>query len=223
MIFSVKRVSIYLFGLTLLGVCVTLIQQTNLGMAPWDAMYRNLYVGIPLEYKYLNPIIALILIPIAYAIQKKKASLWMLFPFIISFYIGFVIDSLLLVIPSVANEHILLNIGYLIAAIIICAIGLNMVVYCAYPLPALDELCYGLGVVLKTTYGKGKLIGEVMAFLLAIGFGFLFSHQDVYFYIGPTTIIFAFLIGPMIDLLKRPITKGLIIYEHHRTIRRQSN
>jgi hypothetical protein len=33
--------------------------------------YRNLNEEIPLDYRYLNPIIALILIPIAYALQKK--------------------------------------------------------------------------------------------------------------------------------------------------------
>ena len=59
------RVVVYSFGLALLGVCVTLMLKTNLGMDAWDAFYRNLNEGIPLDYRYLNPIIALILLPIA--------------------------------------------------------------------------------------------------------------------------------------------------------------
>ena len=214
-----RKSLLYLIGLTLLGVCVTLLQQTNLGMSSWDAFYRNLYVGIPLEYKYLNPLIALLLIPIAYAIQKKKASWKMLFPFVISFYIGVVIDVLLLVIPSVASMGLLLNLLYLTLSLVVCAIGLNLIIYCNFPLPALDELCYGIGVLLKTTYGKGKLIGEFLALILAVIAGVAFRHYDVWFYIGPTTIVFAVAIGPMIDLFKKPMFARLEKNHENRNLR----
>lgn len=210
---TIKKSLIYLLGLGMLGLCVTLIQKTNLGMSSWDAFYRNLYEGIPLEYKYLNPIIALILIPIAYLIQKKRWSLWMLFPLVISFYIGVIIDLLLLVIPSVVEAGLFINLLYLVLAMIVCAIGLNFVVYCQYPLPALDELCYGIGTALKSTYGKGKLIGEILALVLAIISGFIFQHYAQYFFIGPTTIIFALSIGKLIDLFKKPVFKLLEVFD----------
>ena len=210
---TVKKSLIYLLGLAMLGVCVTLIQKTNLGMSSWDAFYRNLYEGIPLEYKYLNPIIALILIPIAYLIQKKRWSLWMLFPLVISFYIGVIIDLLLLVIPSVVGLGLFWNILYLVLSMIICAIGLNFVVFCKYPLPALDELCYGIGVALKSTYGKGKLIGEIIALVLAVIAGLIFQHYEQYFFIGPTTIIFALGIGKLIDLFRKPVFKLLEVFD----------
>jgi len=208
-----KKTLIYFTGLSLLAVTVTLLQKTNLGMSSWDAFYRNLYEGIPLEYKYLNPIIALILIPIAYAIQKKKFSLWMLFPLFISFYIGLIIDLLLLVVPSVVTLGIGWNLLYLGGSMFVCAIGLNLIVYCQYPLPALDELCYGIGVLLKSTYGKGKLIGELLALVLTIIAGIVFGHYDVYFYIGITTVIFSLGIGYLIDLFKKPIFK--LLEGHH--------
>jgi len=208
-----KKSLIYFTGLSLLAVTVTLLQKTNLGMSSWDAFYRNLYEGIPLDYKYLNPIIALILIPIAYAIQKKKFSLWMLFPLFISFYIGLIIDLLLLVVPSVVTMGIGWNLLYLGGSMFVCAIGLNLIVYCQYPLPALDELCYGIGVLLKSTYGKGKLVGELLALVLTIIAGIIFSHYDVYFYIGITTVIFSLGIGYLIDLFKKPIFK--LLEGHH--------
>jgi uncharacterized membrane protein YczE len=217
--FTVRKTVIYLIGLALLGVCVTLIQQTSLGMSSWDAFYRNLYEGILLEYKYLNPLISLILIPIAYGIQKKRWSLWMLFPLVISFYIGFIIDSLLLVIPYVGDQSWVINIIYLVSAMIVCAIGLNFIVYCQYPLPALDELCYGIGVLLKSTYGKGKLVGEFIALGLAIISGIIFGHYSVYFYIGPTTLIFALGIGKLIDFFHKPIIRFLEGFHAYRSVR----
>ncbi len=208
-----KKTIIYFIGLSLLAVTVTLLQKTNLGMSSWDAFYRNLYEGIPLDYKFLNPIIALVLIPIAYAIQKKKASLWMLFPLLISFYIGLIIDLLLLVVPSVVSMGLAINLLYLGGSMVVCAIGLNLIVYCQYPLPALDELCYGIGVLLKSTYGKGKLIGELLALVLTIIAGIIFGHYEVFFYIGVTTVIFSLGIGYLIDLFKKPIFK--LLEGHH--------
>lgn len=207
--FTWKKSMIYVVGLTLLGISVTLIQQTNLGMSSWDALNRNFYEGIPLEYKYLNPIVALVLITIAYIMQRKKPSLWMLFPLLISFYVGLVIDGMLLVIPLVSHLHILWNVLYLLVAIVICAIGLNFLLFCKYPLPALDEFCYGIADILHLSFGKGKLIGEIFALVLAIIVGLAFSHQSDWFFIGPTTLIFTFAIGFTVDLLQKPVTKLL--------------
>ncbi|MDD3112802.1 MAG: hypothetical protein PHP61_00965 [Candidatus Izemoplasmatales bacterium] len=203
--FSWKKLAIYMVGLTLLGLSVALMQQTRLGMSSWDALNRNFYEGIPIDYKYLNPIVALILVVVAYLLQHKRFSLWMLFPLAISFYVGLVIDLLLLIIPLVVNSHWLFNALYLALAIVICAIGLNLVIYGQFPLPALDELCLAIANRLHTTFGKGKLIGELIALVATVVFGLVFHHQEHWFYLGPTTIIFTFSIGFVVDLLNRPI------------------
>lgn len=197
----------------MLGICVALIQQTNLGMAAWDAFNRNLYEGIPLEYKWLNPIVAIVLVSVAYALMKKKPDLWMLFPLVISFYVGLVIDTLLLFLPSVAGLGLLWNLSYLLMAIIICSIGLNFILFCEYPLPALDQLCLAISKIFHTTFGKGKLIGELIALVLTAIAGILFKHYSEWFYIGPTTIIFGLFIGFFVDLLKNPIHHRLEIYK----------
>lgn len=207
--FTLRKNVYYLIGLTMLGICVSLIQQTNLGMAAWDAFNRNMYEGIPLEYKFLNPAVAVVLVSLAYLLEKKKPDLWMLFPLVISFFIGLVIDTLLLFLPSVVELGLLWNLGYFLMALVICAVGLNFILYCNYPLPALDQLCLAISKKLKTTFGKGKLVGEVIAIVLAIITGFLFQHQAEWFYIGPTTLIFGLSIGFFVDIFKKPIQKGL--------------
>ena len=216
---TLKRCLLYVVGLTLLGLCVTLMQKTHLGMSSWDALNRNFYEGIPLDYKYLTPMFALVMISLAYVIERRRPDRYMLVPLVISFYIGFVIDSLLLVIPYVGDQSWVINILYLILAMIVCAVGLNFIVYCQYPLPALDELCYGIGVLLKSTYGKGKLVGEFIALGLAIISGILFGHYSVYFYIGPTTLIFALGIGKLIDLFHKPIIRFLEGFHAYRSVR----
>ncbi|MDD3477950.1 MAG: hypothetical protein PHP32_03665 [Candidatus Izemoplasmatales bacterium] len=205
MIFTKRKTLFFVLGLTLLGVCVTLIQLTDLGMSAWDAVNRNLYEGLHLPYSVLNPGVALILISVAYLLQKKRFSLWFFFPLLISFYVGLVIDLLLLVVPSMVGVGLVWNLLYLAMAIVICAIGLNFILYCEYPLPALDELCNGIAKSLHTTFGKGKLIGEVIAIVLSVLLGFLFNFQDQWFFIGPTTLIFGLLIGFVVDGFQKTI------------------
>lgn len=203
--FTFRKALIYILGLTLLGVTVTFIQQTNLGMSSWDALNRNFYEGIPLDYKYLTPAVAVVIIAVAYLIQRKKPDLLMLFPILISFYIGFVIDFLLLYVPSVVEMGLILNLLYLFLAIVVCATGLNLLVYTGYPLPALDEFCNALAKVLHISFGKAKFLGEVIALFLTIIAGLGFGHWEEWFYIGPTTLIFTLAIGVFVDILKKPI------------------
>lgn len=206
---KIKRPIIYLFGLSLLGLSVTLFQKTNLGMGSWDALGRNFYEGIPLDYRYLTPIMALILITLAYIIEKKKPHIIMLFPIAISFFIGLVIDLLLLVIPYVGNLGIVLNLLYVLIALTAIAIGLNMIVICDYQLPALDQFCMALARRFKISFGKGKLIGEVIALVLAIIVGFIFSHQEFYFFIGITTFIMIAFVGIFVDFFAKPVKRIL--------------
>lgn len=217
---KLKKPLLYLLGLSLLGLTVTLIQKTNLGMSSWDALNRNFYEGIPIEYKYLTPIFALVLISFAYLIEWKRPDWLFLFPLVVSFYIGFVIDGLLIVIPSVTEAGLIINLLYLLAALVVCAIGLNLIIYCQYPLPALDAFCNALAKRLKVSFGKGKLIGELIALGLTVIAGLSFRHQEQWFYIGPTTIIFTVAIGFFIDLFKRPIHYLLEVKHDHRDLRR---
>ncbi|HQN75071.1 MAG TPA: hypothetical protein PK160_03430, partial [Bacillota bacterium] len=77
---NLKRLLVYMLGLSILGFSVALFQKSNLGMGSWDALNRNFYEGIPIDYRYLTPIMAMLLISLAYLIEKKKPDLMMLFP-----------------------------------------------------------------------------------------------------------------------------------------------
>ncbi|MFA5467153.1 MAG: DUF6198 family protein [Candidatus Izemoplasmatales bacterium] len=214
-----KKPLLYLLGLTMLGLTVTLIQKTNLGMSSWDALNRNFYEGVPIEYKYLTPIFAFILISFAYLIEWKKPDWLFLFPLFVSFYIGFVIDLLLKVIPSVVDANLAINLLYLLFALTVCAVGLNLIIYCQFPLPALDAFCNALAKRLKLSFGKGKLIGEIIALGLTVIAGLAFHHQEQWFFIGPTTIIFAVTIGLFVDLFKKPIFAILEVKHDNRDLR----
>jgi uncharacterized membrane protein YczE len=187
-----------------LGMSIALIQNTNLGMAPWDALARNFFEGVPIEYKYLSPILSIFLIFMAYLINWKKPDLKMIIPVLVSTVIGISIDLALLFIPNVEDLSIFINYLYLFSAMILISFSLNVIIYCGYILPALEQFILAISNRLKLSFGRAKLIGEALAFLLTIVFGFIFHHQSEYFYIGQTTIIVLLFIGWMVDKAQKP-------------------
>lgn len=207
-----KRYFLYLLAIILLGTSVAMIQSTNAGMSAWDALNRNFYEGIPLEYRYLTPIVAVILVGLAYLIEWKKPKLIMLFPIVISFFIGLIIDILLLFIPVVIDLPILWTVLYLIVAIILVAIGLNIIIYCNFSLPALDQFCMAISKRFKVSFGLGKYIGEAIALILTVIVGLYYKSGSENFYLGFTTIYYLLFLGFVIDMFKRPIRKLLNDY-----------
>ena len=199
------RLIFYILALNLLGLSIALIQNTTLGMAPWDALARNFYEGIPIRYTYLSPLLSIILILLAYLINLKKLDFRIIIPILISTYIGFSIDLALLFVPSVTELSYIYNYLYLLLAMILISIGLNVIIYCGYTLPALEYFIQAISNRFNISFGKAKLVGEIIAFSLTIIFGFIFNHQSQRFFIGETTIIVLLFIGFFVDLFKKPI------------------
>jgi len=63
---------------------------------------------------------------------------------------------------------------------------------------------------LHISFGKGKLIGELIALVLTTIVGLIFSSWDQYFYIGIATIVFGLLIGFVVDFFKKPVQAILV-------------
>jgi len=205
---------IYVISLMMLGTSIAIMKNTNLGMASWDALSTNFYEGIHVMYTVFSLILSILLISFAYLISWKKPDFKMIIPVVISTIIGFAIDLALLFVPNVSEMHIIINYLYLFLAMILISIALNVIIYCGYTLPALEQFTMAISNRLKISFGKAKLLGELIAFILSIIFGLIFNHQSEFFFIGQTTIIVLLFIGLTVDLLQKPTFKllGRIIW-----------
>lgn len=204
-----KKPLIYLFALVMLSISIALIQNTRLGMGAWDALLRNFFVEFNIPYLVLTPIFATILVLLGHLIRWKKLEFKTAIPIAISTIIGLSIDISLLFVPSVINLSIYLNYLYLFLAMILISIAINVIIYCGYTLPALEQFITALSERLKISFGRAKLMGEAIAFTLTIMVGLLFHHQEQYFYIGQTTFIVLIFIGLFVDIMRRPTYKVL--------------
>ncbi|MCK4551987.1 MAG: NUDIX domain-containing protein [Tenericutes bacterium] len=207
--FTTKKILLYILAMVLLGTAVTLIQSTLMGMSAWDALHRNFYEGIPLQYKYVNAASAVLFVGLAYIIEWKKPKWIMFFPILISFFIGAIIDLELTFVPDVSNGAIYINIIYLAIATLSIAVALNIIIYSGFPLPAIDQLCTAMAKRFHLTFGQGKFLGEVLAALGAVVAGELFGFRGEIYYLGFTTIYFILFLGFIIDFVRYPMFRLL--------------
>jgi uncharacterized membrane protein YczE len=204
-----KRYALYFLSIVLLSVGVALIYQTFFGAAAWDALHYNFYIGIPIQFKYLNPISSALLVSIAYLIEWKKPNLVMIIPVILSTVFGVFLDILVIYLPSVKEAFFMWDVLYLVLAITVISIGLNIIRYCDFGLPAIDQFCLAIARRFKLTFGQGKLIGEVIAMISAITVGLIFGTQGEFFYLGFTTVFFILFLGAIIDLFRNSVYRIL--------------
>ncbi len=202
-----KRYLVYLIAISFLGLGVALIFQTNFGNAAWDAFHKNLHLGLGIDYKFLYPISSGIIVSIAYLIEWKRPNIAMVIPVLLSMVFGTFVDMYILFIPAVSDLSFLINLAYFMTALVVIVTALNLIRYCNFPLPAIDQLCLAIGNRFKLTFGLGKLLGELIAVVLSITSGFIFGYVDAYFNMGIATIFFIIFLGPLVDLLRDRILR----------------
>lgn len=206
---DLRKPLLYGLALFLLGFSIALLSENNLGMAPWDALTKTFHMGLGISYSIISPAISILLICLAYLISWKKPSFKMVVPVIVSTIIGFSIDLTLLFIPNVSELSEFYNYLYVISALILISFALNVIIYCGYVLPALEQFVQAISKRLNISFGKAKLVGEFFAFSMAIIFGLIFNFQSQLFFMGQTTLIVLLFIGLLVDLFKKPTIKLL--------------
>ncbi len=204
-----KKLLLSILGMVLLGTSVALIYSTNMGMSAWDAVSVNIIENTVLEFRHVNPIIALSLMTLAHLILWKKPNIMFFFPLLVSFLIGAVIDVEVLFMPVVANLNIGFNILYLVIASFLVGFGLNLMIYIDFPLPAIDQFCKAIATRFHLTFGQGKYAGEIFAMVFAVILGLIYSTWDHYFYLGFTTIYYILALGYVVDLVRNPLYRFL--------------
>jgi len=204
-----RKYIIYLIAVTLLSLGVSLIYQTFFGNAAWDAFQFNIIEMLDVPELYVYTPISAILVIIAYLIEWKRPNIAMIVPVVLTFIFSLGVGLFNDILPNVADISIIWNVIYFIVALTIISIALNLIVYCKFSLPAIDQLCMSIAKRLKITFGQSKIIGELIAVVLAVISGLIYGNHADNFNMGFSTIFFIAFIGFFVDLLRNPIFRIL--------------
>ena len=177
------------FGLALFGAGIALILQAHLGAAPWDMLHQGLSnktgisVGVIIEA--VGFVLLLLWIPL-----KQRPGVGTILN---AFEIGFVVDLVAPHLPD--SDRLVVRAGYLVAGILIIAIGSGFYIGAGLGPGPRDGLMLGLeqrGLSVRTARTAIELSVGIGAIALGVRPG-----------VG--TLMFMFGIGPLVQLTLPPL------------------
>lgn len=185
----IYRLSFYIVGLLILTFGVSLSIKADLGAGAWDALNVGLSNQVGLTIGSWVVIVGLILIFINGFLFKKIPDFLALATIVI---VGSLIDFWMLVIlKNVVFQGFLLQLLFLIIAIVTIALGAAIYLQPKFPLIPIDNFMMAIRFRFNVNLMMAKTIAEVFALVLA-----LIAKGPI----GIGTLIITFCIGPCIQL-----------------------
>ncbi|CAM3832889.1 YczE/YyaS/YitT family protein [Alkalicoccus chagannorensis] len=185
----------YLTGLVALSFGISLIITADLGAGPWDAFFVGLTQQFGLTVGSWTFLIGFLLILINGALLRKLPDFSAL---ITMFLIGIFIDTwLLIVLAGFSPDMLLLRVLIMSSGILICAAGIASYLQSSFARNPIDQAM----IVFHTLTGKSLAFSKTF-----LEVTMLFAALALSGPIGVGTLLIAFGIGPLIQLLHRPIS-----------------
>lgn len=193
------KVFLYLMGLFILGLAISIVLRTKIGSGAWDAVSFNLHklVKEKITVGRAGQIIGITLLTIILIYRKELKYAFTLIPILIT---GFFIDLWnLIILKNFFINELYARILFFALAVFLLPFALSLMIQSGLSSMVFDEFTYVLMDIFKSnSFTKIRIGFEMFAVLLAITFG-LIAGGELY-EVKYGTIIMAFTIGPLIDL-----------------------
>lgn len=204
-----KRIMIYLIGIIVLALGITLNTKTNLGVSPVISVAYCAADLTGVAFGAATFIQYMILIGLQVLILRKRFKLWQLLQIGASFLTSWFIDFYDRVLPQAQSMPVRLVL--LAAAVVITACGIILTVGMEIvPNPA-DGFASVLGTALGKNLGFGKNLLDLICILCAVILGYVVKGQLIGIGIGTVlTMIFTGRVVAFINRWTGPICRKVV-------------
>lgn len=213
--FYLPKIILYLMGLFILGLAISIVLRTKIGSGAWDAVSFNFHMltNQKITVGTAGQIIGITLLTIILIYRRKLKYAFTLIPILIT---GFFIDLWnLIILKNFFINALYAQILFFILAVFLLPFALSLMIQSGLSSMVFDEFTYLLMDILKSkSFTKVRIGFEIFAIVLAITFGLIAGGQLYEVKYG--TIVMAFTIGPLIDIylnLFKKITKEKVTIE----------
>lgn len=195
-----KRITLYIIGLFLLALGVSLSIQTSLGVSPVSSLAYAMTLTAGLSIGITTVLANILFIVIQIMLDKRIELREFAVQLIVVFLFGFLMDvTLLLVQLFPTPESLISKIIVLTISFHIISTALLLYFTAKLPLMPYDALTYVISKRFKITFSKAKITSDTLNVVIAGVMSLLFIHSLGS--VGVGTILAAYFIGKILGKL----------------------
>lgn len=201
---KLKRYTIFIIGLLVNSIGVSLITKAELGTSPISSIPYVLSLNYPLTLGTFTVIFSLLLIALQLLILKRDFKLEHVLQIPVSFLFGVFIDLSMMMLSFVHSEFYFIKDVYLLIGCIILGIGVYMEMLADVVMLPGESFVRAVVYRWKTEFGLTKVVFDVSMTVMAGILSFLFSGKLLGVREG--TIVAAILVGFIARLIAKKLS-----------------
>lgn len=186
---NLKRYSVFILGLLIITLGVSLMSKGNIGTGSWDAINFGLSKRFGRTPGFWIVVSSLVVLVLAAIIEKKGIKFT---SFITATLLGVGINLWGTILNGVVINNMILKVSILLLGLLLVAIGLALYLITELPQNPIDYLMVVIKEKLRLTVGTAKLLVDITCIFIAIFIGGP---------IGIGTIIASFFLGPCVNIV----------------------
>lgn len=189
------RIIVFMIGLILLSLGAVLLSKTGLGISAWDAINFGLSGLFGLTPGMWVSISSVVVLVIAAILQRKMINV---VSFIIGIITGFFIDGWIFLLKWIIFDTVLSQWVGFVTGVLVLALGIATYLLPKFPPGPIDFLM----VVIKDKFNLNIMTTKLLIDFTCLLIAFLVKGP-----VGWTTILIAFLLGPLINMWQNILIK----------------
>ena len=198
-----KRYLIFLVGLFVNSLGVSLITKANLGTSPISSIPYVLSLNFPFTLGNFTIFFSILLIVLQLIILRKNFKLEHILQIPVSIIFGYFIDFAMILLSWVNPEEYLMKIVYLLIGCLILGVGVYMEVLADVVMLPGESFVRAIVLTWKTNFGTTKICFDVSMSVIAAVLSFVFAGRLAGVREG--TVIAALLVGFIARLIGKKL------------------
>ena len=200
---KLKRYLIFLVGLFVNSLGVSLITKANLGTSPISSIPYVLSLNFPFTLGNFTIFFSILLIVLQLIILRKNFKLEHILQIPVSIRFGYFIDFAMILLSWVNPEEYLMKIVYLLIGCLILGVGVYMEVLADVVMLPGESFVRAIVLTWKTNFGTTKICFDVSMSVIAAVLSFVFAGKLAGVREG--TVIAALLVGFIARLIAKKL------------------
>ena len=200
---TLKRYLIFLVGLFVNSLGVSLITKANLGTSPISSIPYVLSLNFPFTLGNFTIFFSIFLIVLQLIILRKNFKLEHILQIPVSIIFGYFIDLTMILLSGVNPEAYIMKIVYLLIGCLILGVGVYMEVLADVVMLPGESFVRAIVLTWKTNFGTTKICFDVSMSVIAAVLSFIFAGSLAGVREG--TVIAALLVGFIARLIGKKL------------------